>query len=427
MGEDIIEMSQKELNRVHVIRKVLERSLTQEEAGDKLNLSDRQIRRLGVRYRAEGEKGLVHGLRGKVSKRRIADRVWEKILSLYRTIYHDFGPTFACEKLAERHKITISDETLRKKLIAEGLWQRSRVSRKHRHWRERKHCRGEMLQMDGSHHPWFEGRGAECVLMGYIDDATGEKSGFFYKYEGTLPAFAGLKQYIKEQGLPQNIYVDRHSTYTGGQKQTIEDELNNQINLSQFERGCSELGIRVVHAHSAPAKGRIERSFKTDQDRLVKELRLAGIKTIEKANVFLKTYYWSKHNQRFAVAPAETANMHRPLPEGTDLDAILCIKTGRVVRNDFTVVYNKQLYQIMDKNPGRKIIFEERIDGTMFIFGNNHYLQYKPITVKPVIKRERKLVRETYRPPMSHPFKRQMYEAIRLRQNAQNDAVLIKA
>ncbi len=207
MGEDIVQMSQKELNRVHIIRKVLERSLTQKEAGEQLSLSERQIRRLTVHYRAEGEKGLVHGLRGKASKRRITSRAWEKILSLYRRIYRDFGPTFASEKLFERHKITISDETLRKKLIAEGLWQRKRASRKYRHWRERKHYRGEMLQMDGSHHPWLEGRAEECVLMGYIDDATSNKSGSFYKHEGTLPAFAGLLDYIKENGLPQSIYA----------------------------------------------------------------------------------------------------------------------------------------------------------------------------------------------------------------------------
>jgi len=389
-------------------------------------VSERQIRRLLVQYRAEGEKGLAHGLRGQASKRRITGRVWEKILNLYRTIYPDFGPTFACEKLAQRHKIVISDETLRKKLITEGLWQRTRASRKHRHWRERKHCRGEMLQMDGSHHPWFEVRAGECVLMGYIDDATSEKSGFFYKYEGTLPAFAGLKHYIEDRGLPQSIYVDRHSTYTGGQKQTLENELNNQFNLSQFERACGELNIHVLHAHSAPAKGRIERSFRTDQDRLVKELRLAGIKTIPAANAFLKTY-WPKHNRRFAVEPAESADMHRPVPAGTDLDAILCIKTERVVRNDFTIVYKKRLYQIVDRNPGRKVILEERIDGTMFIFGNNRYLTYKPITVKPVIQRKRKPVQKMYRPPMSHPFKRQMYNAIRLRQSVQNDAFLVRA
>ena len=148
MGEDIIQMSQKELNRVHIIGKVLERSLTQAEAGEKLNLSERQIRRLAARYLVEGEKGLAHGLRGQVSNRRISDKTWEMILSLFRKMYSDFGPTFACEKLFERHKIKMSDETLRKKLIAEGLWQRKRSSRKYRHWRERKHYRGEMLQMD---------------------------------------------------------------------------------------------------------------------------------------------------------------------------------------------------------------------------------------------------------------------------------------
>jgi hypothetical protein len=424
MGEDIIQMSQKELNRVHIIRKVLERSLTQAEAGEKLNLSERQIRRLAAKYLVEGEKGLAHGLRGQVSKRRISDKVWEKILSLFRKMYSDFGPTFACEKLFERHKIKMSDETLRKKLIAEGLWQRKRASRKYRHWRERKHYRGEMLQMDGSHHPWLEGRADECVLMGYIDDATSKKSGSFYNHEGTLPAFAGLLDYIKENGLPQSIYVDRHSTYTGGQRQTIEDELNNRFNLSQFERACGELDIRVIHAHSAPAKGRIERSFKTDQDRLVKELRLAGIKTIKEGNDFLKEY-WPKHNKRFAVLPVDPTDMHRLVSVDIDLNAILCIKTERVVRNDFTIAYKKKLYQIKDRNPGRKVILEERIDGTMLIFGNNRYLTYKPITVKPVIQRERKSPREIYHPPMAHPFKRQMYEAIRLRQSKHQDGILV--
>ncbi len=202
--------------------------------------------------------------------------------------------------------------------------------------------------------------------------------------------------------------------------------MNNRFNLSQFERACGELDIRVIHAHSAPAKGRIERSFKTDQDRLVKELRLAGIKSIPEANMFLKSY-WPKHNKRFAVLPADSTDMHRPVPAGINLNTILCIKTERVVRNDFTIAYKKKLYQIKDRNPGRKVILEERIDGTMLIFGNNRYLTYKPITIKPVIERESKPIkREMYRPPMDHPFKRQMYEALRLRQSAQHEALLVK-
>lgn len=325
MEKDIIQMSQRELTRVHVIHKVIERSLTQKDAADKLDLSDRQVRRIVVRVRSEGDKGILHRLRGKPSMRQIPQNLWQKILKLYQSVHHDFGPTFACEKLLERNNIKISDESLRTKLIAEGLWQRCRKSRKHRQWRERKHCRGEMIQLDGSHHFWFEARNEECALMGYIDDATGEKSGQLYEYGGTIPVFDSLKQYILKNGIPQSIYVDKHSTYKSTKKQTVEDELNNRFNLSQFERACAELGIRVIHAHSAQAKGRIERSFRTDQDRLVKELRLAGINAIKEGNGFLKTY-WPKHNNRFAVEPAKATDMHRPLPDNIDLDTILCIK-----------------------------------------------------------------------------------------------------
>ncbi len=409
MGEDIIRMSQKELTRVHIIRKVIDRSLKQKEAGEKLSLSDRQIRRLRERVRIEGDRGLMHRLRGRPSKHRITEKQWQKILNLCRTVYRGFGPTFACEKLLERDRIKISDETLRKRLLVEGLWVKQRKGRKHRKWRQRKEYWGEMVQLDGSHHRWFEDRGDNCVLMGYIDDATGNKSGQFYKYEGTLPAFAGLKQYIKQNGIPLTVYVDRHSTYKGCGKQTIDDELNDRFSLSQFERACKELDIKVIHANSAPAKGRIERSFKTDQDRLVKEMCLAGIKNIKEANNFLKSY-WHKHNKRFAVKPAKDVDMHRSLPAGMNLDVKLCIKTMRTVRNDFTIVHRKKLYQIMNRTCPRKVLVEERINDKMLISGNGSYLKYKPIKVKPVIKTEPKAAKITWRPPVNHPWKSLSYQ-----------------
>lgn len=408
MGKDIIRMSQKELTRVHIIRKVIDNSLNQKEAAEKLNISERQIRRLKERVRIEGDKGLIHRLRGRVSNRRIDDKQWEKILNFCRTVYRGFGPTFACEKLLERDKIKISDETLRKRLLVEGLWVKQRKARKHRKWRERKPYLGEMVQLDGSRHPWFEDRGDKCVLMGYIDDSTGNKSGQFYEYEGTLPAFAGLKHYIKQNGIPLSVYVDKHSTYKGGGKQTIEDELNDRFNLSQFERACKELDIKVIHANSAPAKGRIERSFKTDQDRLVKEMRLAGIKNIKDANKFLKSY-WPKHNKRFSVKPAKDTDMHRPLPANMDLDVKLCVKTKRTVRNDFTIVHHKKLYQIMNRNCPRKVFVEERINNQMLISGNGCYLKYKPIKFSPVVKIKPKVRRThkiTWRPTMEHPWKK---------------------
>jgi hypothetical protein len=412
MGKDMVQMSQKELRRVHVIQKVIERSLTQVEAGIKLDLSERQIRRLVLRVRREGNEGIIHRLRDRPSKRKIPQKLWQEIIRLYRTSYYDFGPTFACEKLYERNEIKISNESLRKKLIGEGLWSKRRKARTPHKWRERKHALGEMVQLDGSKHFWFEGRGSKCVLMGYIDDATSKKYGQFYEYEGTLPAFAGLKLYIKQKGIPLSVYVDKHSTYRGAGKQTIADELADRFNLSQFERACKEMSIKVIHAHSAQAKGRIERSFKTDQDRLIKELRLAGISTIKEANKFLKTY-WPKHNKRFSVQPISPVDLHRPLPKHVDLDKILCVKTERVVRNDGTIAHHKKLYQIMDRKGPRKVTVEEHIDGRMRIAYNNRYLRYSPITVRPdlnvVANVKTKPHRITWRPLMEHPWKKPSY------------------
>ncbi|MDP8265685.1 MAG: ISNCY family transposase, partial [Candidatus Aceula meridiana] len=269
---DIITMRQEELRRLHVIKKVLAKELKQVEAAEKLDLSYRQTKRITKRVKKEGNKGIIHKSRGQPSKRKMSSKTKDKVIELYQQKYYDFGPTFANEKLFEIDKIKIGVQTLRNWLIKEGLWQRQRKRKKYRQRRERKHCFGEMVQLDGSHHPWFEDRGSKCVLEGYIDDATSNKYGRFYEYECTMPAFDSLKRYIKHNGIPHSIYLDRHSTYKSTKKPTIEDQLNNRKFLSQFERAAKELGIIVIHANSPQAKGRIERSFKTDQDRLVKEM-----------------------------------------------------------------------------------------------------------------------------------------------------------
>jgi transposase len=410
MGKDIFEMSQKELSRAHIIGKVLERSLTQKDAAQKLDLSDRQIRRLTVRVKAEGETGLIHRLRGRPCARRITEEIWQKVLELCRTVYNGFGPVFTCEKLLERDQIKISDETLRRRLIKESIWEPHRKARKHRKWRERKPCRGEMIQLDGSSHPWFDDRNKKCSLMGFIDDATSEKSGQFYEYEGTLPIFSELMRYIKENGVPMSVYVDRHSTYKSTANPTIEDQLEDRINLSQFERACKELGVKVIHAYSPQAKGRIERSFRTDQDRLVKDLRLAGVSTIKDGNRFLKSY-WPKHNKRFAINPASDVDMHRPMPAGMDLNKILCIKTEHGVRNDFTIVHDKKLYQILSKICPRKVVVQERVSGRMLISANGRYLNYKAIKIrpvadlKPIVKSRFKIKKTVIHQSVYHPWR----------------------
>jgi hypothetical protein len=199
-GEDIIMIRQEELKRLHVIKKVFEKAIKQGEAGEILWLSSRQIRRIMKRVKAEGDQGVVHRSRGRSSNRKIPDKIKDKVIELYRSTYKDFGPTLASEKLLERDHIRVSDETLRTWLLKTGDWKQRRNKKRHRQWRERKHHCGEMVQMDGSHHAWFEDRGSSCVLMSYIDDATGEAFARFYDYEGTLPAMDSFKRYSKNTG-----------------------------------------------------------------------------------------------------------------------------------------------------------------------------------------------------------------------------------
>src|SRR4030043_594909 len=276
-GEDMIMIRQGELKRLHVIQKVLERVIKQVEAAEILSLSSRQSRRIIKRIRIEGDKGIIHKSRGRPSNRRIPGKIRNKVIQLYRKQYQDFGPTLASEKLLERNGIGISDETLRMWLIETGDWRKTRRPRRHRQWRERKHHDGEMVQMDGSHHDWFEGRGRGCVLMGYIDDATGRVFGRFYDYEGTIPAMDSFKLYIQNYGLPMSVYLDKHTTYKSTAKASIEDQLNDRPALSEFERALKELGVEVIHANSPQAKCRVERLFGTLQDRLEKVMRLKNI------------------------------------------------------------------------------------------------------------------------------------------------------
>jgi transposase len=375
-------MSQGELKRLHVIRRAIDRIITQREAAESVGISLRQAQRLVRRIRLEGNKGITHRLRGAHSNRAISDKIKDKILRLFRDKYPDFGPTLASEKLFERDKLKINDETLRLWLIEEGIPYRKRKKRPHRQWRERKECFGQMLQMDGSHHAWFEERGEPCVLMGYIDDATGRPFARFYTYEGTLPAMDSFKRYIKRLGIPLSVYLDKHTTYKSPGKLSLEDELNNTTPLSQFERALKELGVEVIHANSPQAKGRVERIFNTFQDRLVKEMRLEKISSIEEANAFLGQYL-AGYTRRFGKDPAKDGDLHRPCPKGLDLDRILCIKTEHALRNDFTVAHNKRLYQVLDNIRARRVLVEEYVNGSMKIWHKDTALKFKAISVRP--------------------------------------------
>ena len=408
--EDIIMLTQKELKRLHVVKKVFEGVIKQAEASEMLSLSDRQIRRLINRVKIEGDIGIAHKSRGKPSGRKLPKNIRDKVITLYRERFEGFGPTLAAEKLQELEGIRISDETLRLWLIEEGDWKKVRKGRKHRQWRERKHYFGEMLQIDGSHHDWFEGRGPECVLMGYIDDATGKVYGRFYEYEGTIPAMDSFKRYIRKYGIPVSVYLDKHTTYKSPAKPSIEDEINGTKPMSEFERALKELGVDVKHAHSPQAKGRIERLFRTFQDRVVKEMRLRGINTIEEADKFLQAYL-PGYNRRFSVKPKKEDNFHRGVPKGLNLDGILCIKTGRTLRNDFTISHNGKLYQILDKTNARKVQVEEKINGMMVITHEGSRLKYKEITERPEKKQKKSIIfifkkRKPNIPAWNHPWRR---------------------
>jgi transposase len=380
--QDILTMSRREATRLHVLHQALEKKMTQREAAGLVGLSDRQVRRLIQRVRVEGDAGICHRARGKASNHRIPTRVKARALTLFRDEYRDFNLVHASEKLSEGHGISLHAETLRLWLKAAGIPYKQRQPRTHRQWRERKaHC-GELVQLDGSHHEWFEGRGPACVLMAYIDDATNTVAGRFYAYEGTWPALDSLKRYIRQYGIPQGVYLDKHTTYKSWAQPTIEEELTDQPPRSQFEQCVAPLGIAVIHANSPQAKGRVERLFKTLQDRLVRELRLAGIASVAEANAFL-TRYLPQYNRRFRKAAASAADLHRPAPSSRALDRLLCLKEERTVKNDFTIAYHGVLYQLTQATRAKQVTVEERLDGTLHLTYRGHELRYRAIAVRP--------------------------------------------
>lgn len=409
MGRGIITMSMKEAKQLHLVRKAIERRITQAEAADMAGLCLRQLQRIVQRVRREGDMGVCHRSRGKKPNNRISETVKDKTIALCREHYREFGPTLASEKLQEKNRIKVSVETLRTWFLEAGLPYRKRKKRPHRQWRERKACRGAMVQLDGSHHDWFEGRGPACVLMGYVDDATGEVYARFYDYEGTLPAMDSFKGYIRQYGIPQSVYLDRHSTYKAPvQHQTIEDQLEDRQLMSQFEKSLQELGVTVIHAYSPQAKGRVERLFGTFQDRVIKEMRLAGIRRKDEGNAFLETYL-PGYNRRYRVSPAKETDLHRPFKDRKELDRILSIRTVRALRNDFTIAHDKKLYQIKDNIRTKKVLVEERTDGSMRILHNGQRLRFQKITARP--EKERKESLKLYKtwdrgkPKGAHPWR----------------------
>jgi hypothetical protein len=314
------------------------RELSLVEASAVLGLCYRQTRRVWRRYWKEGDTGLVHQLRGKPGKRRKPPELRAKILARYAERYPDFGPTLAKEKLVVDH------ETLRRWLLAENQRTVRRRRQRHRQWRERKACFGAMVQLDGSHHNWFEGRRDKCVLMVMVDDATGRVWAQFFEAETTRASYDVLEGWIRKQGLPQSLYVDRDSIYRCEGFGSIAEQMAGQEPQTQFGRAMGQLGVELILAHSPQAKGRVERMNGVLQDRLVKALRLEGIKDLERANEYLARTYLPGHNRKFEVEPASPADAHQAAPKG--LKEILSWEEERVVQRDWTAACGGKWYQL---------------------------------------------------------------------------------
>jgi len=414
MGEDSITMTRRELERYQVIQRSLRRDITQAKAGELLELSERHIRRLVKRVRLKGIRGLVHGNRGRPSPRKMSQEQVERIASIIGEGYSDFTPLHAAEKLWERHKVRVSREKVRLIMMAKGLWRRRRRRKADHVWRERKPHAGEMVQMDGSHHAWLEGRGPKLVLMGFVDDATNRFFGRFYDHEGVYPAMDCLRHYIEHYGLPQSIYLDKHSTYKTTRQPATDELLRDEQAQTQFERALGEAGIKVIHANSPQAKGRIERAFGTLQDRLVKEMRLAGVRSCAEANRFLDGYL-PTHNRRFMKEPLRPQDLHRPLPKSLNLDDIFCLKGIRTVNNGYIIKWRNRTFVLTQPSLSlrrQKVAVRERFDGRLSIRFKEKDLEYKEVErtrPRPVVQVVAVKVRrksQKYIPPPTHPWKR---------------------
>jgi len=375
MEEDRIEMSQRERDRLKVMASVLSGERTQAEAGRLLKRTVRQIRRIQRRIECEGDRGVMHKLRGRPSNRGKDPELRQAVLEAYRKRYPDFGPTFASEKLAGEG-LVVAPETLRRWLAAEGLLSRRRRRDKHRSRRSRRDCFGELVQADGSHHDWLEGRGPSMVLLVMIDDATSRAVARFHPAETTEGYMDLLERYLRKQGRMVALYTDRHSVFWGEAK-------GKQPAKTQFTRALDELDTDWIGANSPQAKGRVERFNGTAQDRLVKELRLAGATTIDEANVVLVRTYLPWFNRWCTVKPASTNDAHRPVDRSMDLGAILSIQHRRKVANDYTIRLHNEIYQLLKPaHPGQRggwVTVEQRRDGTLHIRFGRHYLAYHRI------------------------------------------------
>jgi len=415
-------MSRKERKRLEVYSRVKRGELRLSKAAELLGISYRQAKRSYGRYRESGAAGLVHRLRGRRSNRGSAEAQRERVLALYQEKYGDFGPTLAAEYLAREDGQSVAVTTLRRWLISKGLWSPKRKRSVHRRWRARKEHLGEMVQMDGSEHDWFEGRRAKAALMVMIDDATGRVYARFFESETTAAAMEVFQRYVEMYGLPRSLYVDRDSIYKTTRDATADEELQGKEALTQFARAMEELEVELILAHSPQAKGRVERCNGTLQDRLVKALRLAGISDLESANRYLEESFLADLNARFAVKPQAKADLHRRVPRNVKLEQVLSFQENRVVQNDWTVCWRHRRFQLTAANSRLALVRQqvtvcEQLDGTIRLLYKGRELAWEEVTDRtaaasraeresPAKRGPTGLGRVGLRPAADHPWRR---------------------
>jgi transposase len=418
MKRGLFSMTQREVERISIIEQAIAKQIKQGEAGRLLKVTSRQIRRMVKAYRKEGINGLVSKHRGRVSNHHHDESTREQIKGLVHQHYADFGPTLAAEKLRERDGLSVNKETLRQWMIEWGLWQAKRQKQAKLHQsRARRACFGELIQLDGSHHDWFEGRREKCCLLVLIDDATSRLVGLrFEEGETTAGYFHVVREYIEKQGRPLAFYSDKYGVFR------VNHPDADTASETQFGRAMRELGIELICANSPQAKGRVERANGTLQDRLIKEMRLQGISTIETANAFLATFM-ADYNERFAVVAKSEINAHRKgLPDPATLDCVLSSQSVRTLSKNLELSYQDVIYQVKTDGKGyrlrhAKVVVCERMNGTICLVYQGRELPY---TCHQKQKRTAEIVgakqlgtkldqvkkqAEKYVPPKHHPWR----------------------
>ena len=399
-------MSRKERDRMTIMVGVKREELTQMQAAKLLGLSYRQTKRVWQRYQAQGEAGLVHRLRGRPSGRRKPPGMRAQVLGWYEEErYADFGPTLMAEHLG-RAGLVVDHETLRRWLLASGKRTVRRRRQKHRQWRERKPCFGAMVQLDGSHHDWFEGRREPCVLMVMVDDATGRLWAQFFEEETTRASYDVFEGWVRGHGMPRSLYVDRDSIYRCEGLGSVADQLAGQEPQTQFGCAMEKLAVGLILANSPQAKGRVERMNGVLQDRLVKEMRLAGINDLESANRFLAETFLAGFNRKFNVEAASSADVHRALPR--DLDEVLSWEEERVVQGDWTVACGGQWYQLDRQHEAlslvrRKVIVRTLRNGRVQLVYRGGKLKWRALPGRPLrVQAKPAKVRRVVLPPAAN-------------------------